>query len=160
MVIDRFEGTYDWLSNFYLTQVEYEGAWYPSSEHAYQAAKTLNLAERVPFQSSNVSSAAAKKMGRRLTMRTDWDQVKLQVMETILRSKFKQDSELAYKLVDTSPSELIEGNWWHDTYWGVCNRVGQNHLGKLLMKLRTELHQIHGYRGPGGLYYAEPYNGN
>lgn len=71
-------------------------------------------------------------------MRSDWEEVKLGVMEGLLREKFS-DPELRRKLLATGERELVEGNDWGDSFWGVCAGRGKNHLGRLLMKLREEL---------------------
>ena len=59
-------------------------------------------------------------------------------MTEIVRTKFEQNSDIRQKLIDTYPEELIEGNYWHDTFWGVCEGVGENHLGQILMQIRRE----------------------
>lgn len=140
-MIDSFIGEYRWLSNFHLVSIEYEGLNYPSSENAYQAAKTLDHLTRIKF--TNIGPKKAKELGSPKgiitpeLMRPDWDTVKFNIMYDILSIKFA-DPELKQKLLDTGDEELIEGNWWHDTIWGVCNGVGANHLGKILMKIRSE----------------------
>lgn len=136
-MISDFSGEYQWLSNFYACRVMYDGVTYPSTENAYQAAKFEDDDFRARFV--NISFAAAKKLGRSPGMVANWDGIKLQVMEKLLRQKFAPGSELAQKLLATGDEELVEGNWWNDTYWGVCRGIGENNLGKLLMKLRTEL---------------------
>lgn len=136
MVIDDFHGDNFFLSNFYPYPVEFEGLTYPSNEHAYQAAKTLDLDKRKEFTNPNVSAGQSKKMGRTVKLREDWDSVKLGVMKQLLVRKFS-DKELRKKLNDTGDCELVEGNYWNDTYWGVCKGVGENHLGKLLMEIRS-----------------------
>lgn len=137
MIIDRFDGKCEFLSNFFRCEVWYGGNTYPSVEHAFQAAKTDD-----PIEKYNIRQAAtpgqAKRLGRRATLRTDWEGAKLSVMETCLESKF-QDKTLAKWLVETGDAELIEGNNWNDTFWGVCKGVGENHLGKLLMLIRKRL---------------------
>lgn len=85
------------------------------------------------------TSGKCKAFGKTMTIRSDWKQIKLKVMENLLRQKFSQGTELSQKLLETYPKELIEGNTWNDTFWGVCNNVGKNNLGKLLMKIRREL---------------------
>lgn len=138
-MITHFQGEHRFLSNFWLCDVVFEGLCYKSSEAAYQAAKTLNESQRRVFLT--LGPGAAKRKGRELKIRPDWDAVKLQVMEQILQNKFAQNPELQEKLLQTAPQELIEGNHWGDTFWGVDDRKGgQNHLGRLLMKLRDELH--------------------
>ena len=136
-MIDDFRGEYRWLSNFHLCTVTYDGVVYPSIENAYQAAKFEDDDFRAQFV--NITPAEAKKLGRSPGMVANWDGIKLSVMESLLRKKFAPGTELAQKLVDTGDEELVEGNWWNDTFWGVCRGVGQNHLGKLLMKIRGEL---------------------
>jgi hypothetical protein len=81
----------------------------------------------------------AKKLGRKCTIREDWDYIKLGIMDQILRAKFEQNPNLMAKLKATAPKELVEGNTWGDTYWGVCRGRGENHLGRLLMKIRDDL---------------------
>lgn len=138
--IDRFTGKYIFLSNFHFPcYVYFEGRYYKSSEHAFQAAKTLDEVERDRIAQSP-TPYKAKRLGRKVKLRNDWDQVKLDVMEKILRNKFT-DKNLKHALLETGDAELIEGNTWGDTYWGVCRGKGQNHLGKLLMKIRDELRQ-------------------
>lgn len=138
--ISSFTGDYRFLSNFYPAQVEMDGHLYPSTEHAYQAAKTLDNKERQPFHSHPLPTAGeAKKMGKKLSLRPDWETAKFQVMEDLLRQKFAIP-ELKEKLLQTGDALLVEGNTWGDSIWGVDSRKGgQNHLGKLLMKIRNEL---------------------
>jgi len=135
-MIDRFEGENRFLSNFYPSPVMYRGIVYPSVECAFQAAKTLDTKVRAEF--AQLTAAQAKSHGRRVKLREDWESVKLEIMEILLRRKFK-DSTLRAKLLATGQEQLIEGNWWHDTFWGVCNGVGENHLGRLLMRVRDEI---------------------
>src|SRR6185436_13065467 len=136
--ITKFDGEYEFLSNFYDTRVEYEGLTYPSSENAFQAAKTLNMSARKAFTLWNMYPGMAKHLGKALTLRSDWDNVRLQVMEDILASKFSH-FVLKQKLLATEDAEPIEGNTWGDTFWGVCNGKGTNFLGVLLMDLRKKL---------------------
>ena len=136
-MIDRFFGDYFFLSNFFLCTIEYEGIIYPSVEHAYQAAKTLDPETR--RQCLTMTAGQAKRWGRSLTLRDDWEQVKIAVMDHLLDIKFTPESELAQKLLATSTHELVEGNTWGDTFWGVCNGKGKNMLGTLLMARRSIL---------------------
>jgi ribA/ribD-fused uncharacterized protein len=110
---------------------------YPSAEHAFQAMKTLNSAERRSIALA-ATPGQAKKAGRALSLREDWERVKDEQMLKILRVKFAV-APLAEKLLETGDQELVEGNWWGDTYWGVCKGTGQNKLGKSLMTVRAEL---------------------
>ena len=87
----------------------------------------------------NLNPSKSKALGRKVTLREDWDEVKNRVMLEIVRNKFKQNPELKEKLIATGDAYLEEGNWWGDRTWGVCNGVGENRLGKILMKVRDEL---------------------
>ena len=141
-MIGPFTNEYSFLSNFWLCPTEFEGTVYPSVESAYQAAKTLDLeVRRLVF--SQAYPAFAKREGRKLELREDWEDVKRDVMLRCLRSKF-QDPTLREELLATGDEELVEVNWWHDTYWGVCNGVGKNHLGRLLMTVRDEVRDERG----------------
>lgn len=136
-MIDSFQGEHRWLSNFWPAVVLFEGETYPSVEHAYVAAKTLDLELRREIRTVN-SPGSVKRIGRGITLRPDWEAVKLEVMEHLLREKFK-DPTLRSQLIATADQELVEGNHWGDTFWGVCRGVGQNNLGRLLMKIRSEV---------------------
>jgi len=129
----KFKGKLAFLSNFYPCPHMGRNM---TAEHIYQAGKATRP-EDVEYIISASSPDDAKKRGREIKIRPDWDKVKLQVMESTLRQKFK-DPELRHKLVSVSPEDLVEENWWGDTYWGVCNGIGENQLGKLLLKLREE----------------------
>lgn len=135
-MIEEFNGEYRWLSNFTLSNVTLDGIVYPSVENAYQAAKTTDFGHRVPF--THLTSGEAKRLGRKVPIRSDWDDVKLSVMEDLTRQKYSVDQFKAL-LLDTGDQEIIEGNYWNDTFWGVCRGEGQNNLGKIIMKIRDEL---------------------
>ena len=135
--IDSFKDDYFFLSNFYEVPVEYDGLKYGSSEAAFQAQKCEFPSKRKEFQ--NLHPSKSKALGRKVTLREDWDEVKNRVMLEIVRNKFKQNPELKEKLIATGDAYLEEGNWWGDRTWGVCNGVGENRLGKILMKVRDEL---------------------
>ena len=136
-MISEFDKEWAFLSNFYWSEIEFEGITYPTNEHFFQAMKTLDLTERIAIARAG-TPGQSKRMGRSVKLRSDWEDIKLSVMETALRLKFA-DPELAAMLKATGDEELVEGNWWNDTFWGVCNGVGENNLGKLLMKIRAEL---------------------
>ena len=136
-MINSFEGKYAFLSNFYEHPISEGSLTFPTNEHYFQAMKTLDLTERIAIARA-ATPGQSKRMGRSVKLRSDWEDIKLSVMETALRLKFA-DPELAAMLKATGNEELVEGNWWNDTFWGVCNGVGENNLGKLLMKIRAEL---------------------
>ncbi|MHA1751693.1 MAG: NADAR family protein [Candidatus Helarchaeota archaeon] len=137
-IIKRFSGKYSFLSNFYPCKIIYENICYPSVEHAYQASKTLDINLRKEIASQK-TPALAKKLGRAIKLRSDWDRVKLSIMETLVRLKFTTNEELKKKIIELENCILIEGNTWGDTFWGVYNGNGKNHLGKILMKVRDDL---------------------
>jgi ribA/ribD-fused uncharacterized protein len=144
--ISAFRGPHDFLSNFYAADVELEGAEYPTIEHAFQAAKSLDFAERRAVKNAKTASEA-KRMGRKITRRADWFDVSLVVMENLVRQKFTRYPELGAKLLETGNANLIEGNNWNDRFYGAVYDttrnvwMGENHLGKILMKVREELQQ-------------------
>ncbi len=138
MAIGPFQGEYRWLSNFWPARVELDEQVFHTVEHAYQAAKTLKPHERLDIVMCP-TPGAAKAAGRKLTLRPDWDSVKLHIMFDLVLQKFWNNLELRAKLIATDGEELIELNTWGDRYWGVCNGVGQNHLGKILMQVRDEI---------------------
>lgn len=139
-MIDRFTGTFRFLSNFWPAPVIFDGIEYPTVEHAYQAAKTERIDQRVRIEHAQ-TPGQAKRLGRKVDLRPDWEEIKEAVMLTLLRQKFLKGTRLAQWLDETADHELVEGNTWGDVYWGVCDGVGQNKLGKMLMQIREENRQ-------------------
>ena len=138
--LDKVEGFFEhfrFLSNFMSVDVTLDGLAYMSTEHAYQAAKTLVPEEREKIRAAK-SAGTAKKFGKSVTKRDDWDEVKESIMLDLLRQKFAQDP-YRQLLLATGEALLEETNFWGDTYWGVCKDIGQNRLGVLLMQVRNEL---------------------
>lgn len=135
--IREFKDAYAFLSNFYRAFVKYKGLIYQNSEAAFQAQKEIRDEDRKKYTRMNPSQA--KLAGRNCKLRKDWEEIKEQTMYEIVKAKFTQNEALARLLLDTGNAYLEEGNWWHDTTWGVCNAVGENKLGKILMCVREEL---------------------
>ena len=148
-MINSFKGKNRFLSNFYASRIEFRFPIFPPSfhvvspvlavantvEHGYQASKSVHLDEA--FAILTISTPGkAKRGGRNCVMRSDWEDVKLSVMHSLVWNKFKTHEDLRQLLLDTDGHELVEGNTWGDTFWGVCNGVGENHLGKILMDVR------------------------
>lgn len=137
--VKGFFGEYRFLSNFHECPVYFEGMLYPSSENAYQAAKCLTIPMREAFV--DISPKESKKLGRKLDQagqtRKNWSSIKFDVMRVILAEKFHRNLNLRRLLVETEKKYLEETNYWNDTYWGVCNGVGTNNLGILLMATRS-----------------------
>lgn len=139
--ITGFFKEYRYLSNFHIANIFYEGIEYPSSEHAYQAAKSLDIEVR-KFIATLDSPMKAQKAGQQIECRPRWEEIKIGIMYNILLEKFTRHPELALKLLDTNDCVLVEGNTWDDTFWGVCNGEGTNWLGKTLMRIRKNLRTI------------------
>jgi ribA/ribD-fused uncharacterized protein len=138
--IRGFFEEYRWLSNFHICDVEYEGLVYGSTEAAYQAAKTLDQGQKKVFQ--DVSPAGAKKLGSKIDIRPDWEDIKIQVMYDINLDKYTKHKDLRDKLLATGDMHLEETNWWGDRFWGVCKGTGRNELGKVLMQVREKVKTI------------------
>jgi hypothetical protein len=136
--ISTFAGRFFFLSNFYPTPVEYEGVRYPSSECAYQAAKSEDIQIRLLYTTMTPSQAKRAWRLLKYPLRPNWEAIKNDIMLEVVRAKF-QHPALALLLVGTHPYELIEGNDHEDKYWGVYSGKGLNHLGKILMQVRSEL---------------------
>ncbi len=134
----RFRGPYAFLSNFYPSPIPVGDLIAPTAEHAFQMLKTNDLEER-RWVCKAATPAMAKRRGKKVSMRSDWTQHRLEAMEQVLRLKFASGTELAAQLIATGDADLVEGNTWGDQFWGVSRGRGQNHLGRLLMKIRAEL---------------------
>lgn len=141
MTIDSFRGPHHFLSNFYYSEVTLDDEPTPyvylTVEHGYQAAKIKDPASRGVVYTAP-SPGAAKRAGRAAELRVDWEEVKIPIMFALLRQKFT-DPSLRAMLLATGTEQLIEGNTWGDTFWGVCDGMGDNHLGRLLMQVRDEI---------------------
>lgn len=137
--IDSFRGKYYFLSYFFPAPIIYDGLIYQNNEAAFQAQKTLEKTDRKVF--TQLAPAEAKRRGRHVRLRDDWEEIKDGIMEEIVRAKFSQNPRLKAELLATGEAQLIEGNTWNDRYWGVDVRsgIGKNHLGIILMKVRSEL---------------------
>lgn len=149
--ITEFRGKYRWLSNFWPCRVVLDGVEYPSVENAYQAAK-FHPSSREPFRTCTAKEAKARGHKASIEHQTqvgvlpqeDYDRARVGTMTLLLRQKFAPGTELGLALRHTGDAEIIEGNTWGDTFWGVCDGVGQNWLGKLLMEQRKAV-QLVGY---------------
>lgn len=140
VLIDTFTLNYRFLSNFYPSTLTYKGKLYPTVEHAYQAAKTtyVDMAELIR---KAPTPAAAKKMGRLVPIREDWNEIRVEVMRELIKEKFCNPL-LRQLLVDTGTAQLVEYNNWNDRVWGVCRGRGANLLGKLLMQERNNIIEL------------------
>lgn len=151
--ISYFIGSHRFLSNFYPCVVRYDGRLWASAEHAYHAAKTFNSVSKDYIRKAD-TAARAKNIGAGVLLRADWEDVKLDIMRDILAAKFHLEEKatrhghamgtLAEMLIATDPAHLMEGNHWHDSFWGCVpdgkgGWSGKNWLGKLLMDRRKQL---------------------
>lgn len=143
--ITAFRGPSQFLSNFYRVSrpIAIHGLGGGeihcyTAEHAYQASKTLIREERL-YVALLKTPGQAKAAGRKVKLRDGWEGIKVAMMFEAVRAKFKNNPELAAMLRKTGTTELIEGNTWGDTYWGVYNGVGENNLGIVLMQVRADL---------------------
>lgn len=138
-MIKEFKNQYFFLSNFYEYPMYYNKLVFCNAEAAFQAQKVIN--EKDQYKFINLNASQAKKLGKTVQLRKDWEEIKDNVMYEIVKRKFTINKELQQKLLETKEKKLVEGNWWHDTYWGVDSKtgIGQNKLGKILMKVREEV---------------------
>lgn len=144
----RFAGAFSYLSNFHPSPiVTGDGLTYPTAEHAFQAAKTIDARQRARICAAP-TPGEAKSAGRGVKLRPGWDGMRKRVMLRVIQVKFSPGSELAGWLCGTNLAVLVEGNTWHDNYWGecTCGRAacagpGTNYLGRILMAVRMTLQE-------------------
>jgi len=146
MLIQDFKDEFRFLSNFYPCKVVVDDIEYPSSEHAYQAQKTTDVCKRKVIATLE-TPGMAKSAGRALTIREDWQDIKLSVMFGVLMAKFTQNKNLREMLLATEDTWLVEGNTWGDEFWGkdLKKHQGENWLGRLLMLVRSIMFEMEGY---------------
>ena len=138
--INIFRCNFDFLSNFYNAPFYFNSIRFENAEAAFQAQK--EPARTKEFE--KLTGSEAKRLGRRVNLRSDWNAVRVNIMQQIVLEKFTQNNNLAERLMRTQDRKLIEGNAWNDTFWGVCNGRGQNKLGVILMTVRDNLNERRG----------------
>ncbi len=144
VLIDRFRGPHFFLSNFSPAPTPHRGHLFPTSEHAYMAARTTDR-DAIAAILATGEPADAQRVGRAAPLVDDWERIRLGVMEEIVTAKFVHNPELAAKLAATAGAGLLEGNTWHDQFWGDCtcredrDIPGANALGTILMTVRYHL---------------------
>lgn len=140
--IRGFFGPWRFLSNFHFVNVEFDGERYRTTEHAYQAAKTLDLNQRLLIQAAH-QPRDARRLGQLVKYRPGWEEMKYEVMYDLSCQKYANEPLLSM-LLQSRDAYLEETNTWGDVYWGVCRGEGQNMLGKILMDVREGLRSIRG----------------
>ena len=147
-LIQKFEGKHAFLSNFSPHGFVLETISFPTNEHFFQAMKTVKGNTKDFLEIANASTPGkAKRMGRKVKMRPDWDEVKINIMKKGLEEKFRQNPDIQKLLLETGEAILVEGNHWHDNFWGDCKcencrlKTGKNMLGILLMFVRGKISQ-------------------
>lgn len=140
----RFKGKYSFLSNMYpaLVTLTIRGKklTFECSEAAFQAMKCPEKARDFV----GIDGCTAKRRGKQVPLRSDWDKIKISWMEKVVTAKFEHKA-LAEMLIATGDIEIVEDNTWHDTFWGMCNGRGRNEPGKILMKVRRRLRNENRY---------------
>jgi len=143
-MITKFNNEYRWLSNFYPAEITCAGRTYSTAEHFYQAQKTTSLKWFNRIRETS-TPGKAKRLGQKAPLRADWEDSRVHVMRIVVREKFRQHPELMEKLMATGSQMLVEGNRWHDQFWGNClcpehyQIDGENWLGRILMEVRKGL---------------------
>lgn len=139
--IKQMTGEHAWLSNFWPSPITIDGTEYPTAEHAFQALKTDDPAERAAIAAAP-KPGQAKRLGKKVTLRAGWnDGGRDEAMTRVIEAKFAPGTELAARLIATGDALIQEGNTWNDTYWGISLKTGKgkNRLGQILMQRRREL---------------------
>lgn len=135
--IFHFEGQYHFLSNFFDSPLTLNGFVFLNGEAAFQGFKDMNST----LKFATINPSEAKRLGRQVKLRPDWEVIKNTIMQDVVRAKFTQSEELQERLLATGDRLLIEGNWWNDKVWGISNGRGENRLGIILMAIRAELRE-------------------
>lgn len=139
-MIREFQGEYRWLSNFAPVEITLGDLTYSSVEHAYMSEKSNDRDWKLFCANSNNTPGQVKRASRNITLRPNWNDIKLHVMEICLNAKFRQEPYYTL-LINTKDEYIQEGNRWNDTFWGVNlnTNKGENHLGRLIMDIRKTL---------------------
>ena len=142
-VIDSFDGENAFLSPGFDCPVMLPGddLLFPSFEHALQASRTTDISKRAAIRDAK-SARDAKKLGSKVDVSSNWKENCAGIAEKLLRDKFFRNKELKAKLLKTEHRTLKFVNNYGDQFWGItADGKGQNKLGKLLEKIRTEIEQ-------------------
>jgi ribA/ribD-fused uncharacterized protein len=140
MIVKAFKGEYSFLSNYFDSPMVVDGEFYPTAEHFFQASKAKDDWDHELIRRAS-TPGEAKRLGRNVNLKEDWEKIKDAVMYKGVKEKFIQNPDFAKKLLSTKDAILQEGNTWRDTYWGMDleSGAGRNKLGEILMQVRKEL---------------------
>ena len=127
----------NFLSNYYVSTIRFNGKLYSTVEHAYQASKSLDPMIQEMIRRAKTPNDA-KRIGRAIDLRQDWDDVKISIMKSLIQEKF-ENPFLRQQLLETKNKDLINENRWNDTFWGVTNGIGENWLGRIIQEIREEI---------------------
>lgn len=138
MDIKGFNGEYRWLSNFWPSPFTFNGFTWPTVEHAYVCHKAIP-SRLIPTATKvlEMTAGQAKRYGRTINIREDFDMIKLYLMQSLQFRKYDENAELLEKLLETGDCNIEETNAWSDQFWGVSEGYGANHLGRIIMGVRT-----------------------
>ena len=139
-MITEFQNEYRWLSNFAPVKIKLYGLEFQSVEHAYMSAKSDDVEWKKFCSNQNNKAGDVKRQSRNITLKKDWNEIKLEVMANCIKQKFNTEPYRT-KLLETGTQHIQEGNRWNDKFWGVCLKTnkGENHLGRLIMDVRSAL---------------------
>jgi len=141
-MINEFKGDYRWLSNFEAVTITIDGVSYPSVEHAYMSYKSNDPEWKKFCMDANNTAGDVKKKSREVKLVDNWDNLKFTVMSLCLTKKYEQEP-FRSRLIKTGTQNIVEGNYFGDTIWGVdlkyTPNIGENHLGRMIMKVREDL---------------------
>jgi len=136
----RFNGETHPLSNFYPAKINVDGKIYKTAEHYYQSEKATNTMDKSRVMQAE-SPSNARRIGKQIKKRADFDEIKDIIMYKGVKAKFTQNVEVKAYLLATGDRYLIEDASF-SPYWGTgYNDMGENKMGKMLMQIRDELKQ-------------------
>jgi len=136
-MIHKFTGEFTFLSNFYPSTLLYRGHVFKTAEHAYQASKCSTQSE-IEVIKSAPTPVEAKKLGKSMILPPGWDEIKIQNMREIIKSKF-ENPFLRERLKETGHQEIRNENSFHEKFWGTSKGEGLNWFGVILMDVRREI---------------------
>jgi len=143
-MIREFGGEFRWLSNFAPCTIHVGNEVFASVEHAYVSMKSVNPAWKSLCADKEMTPGMVKRLSKDIILRPGWnDTMRLHIMEDLVRIKFSTEP-FREDLISTGTQNIQEGNRYNDTFFGVCLKtgIGENHLGRIIMKIRDELNTM------------------